>query len=111
MSQLLVRKFPLSTVDDDDFNCDFDERLYYPLLSIGRRAFSYYAPRLWNALPLVICSSLNKDIFKKRLKTYLQLSKKYKKYVCLDRPDYSLYLDEKEILLQAGLRAKIERFE
>ena len=26
-------------------------RLFYPTSSYGQRAFSYYAPRLWNALP------------------------------------------------------------
>ena len=29
----------------------------------------------------------------------------------MDRPDYSMYLEEKEVLLQAGLRAKVESFE
>ena len=28
-------------------------------------------------------------------------------YICLDRPDYTLYIDEREVLLQAGLRAKV----
>jgi hypothetical protein len=31
-----------------------------------------------------------------------------KHYISLDRPDYSLYPNEKEILLQAGLRGKIQ---
>ena len=35
-------------------------------------------------------------------------NKKGKYYVCLDRADYTLYLDEKEVLLQAGLIAKIK---
>ena len=70
VSSLLQRKFPSSTIDDD-FNCDFDDRLYYPVYSIGRRAFIFYAPRMWNALPIDIRSSVNKDIFKNKLKTYL----------------------------------------
>ena len=31
-----------------------------------------------------------------------------KHYVCLNRPDYTCYMDEEEILLQAGLFAKVE---
>ena len=71
LSSLLVRKFPDSIVTDDDFNCDFDDRLFYPTYSIGRRAFQFYAPRLWNVLPIDLCSCSNKDVFKKQLKTYL----------------------------------------
>ena len=71
VSSLLVRKFPYSIVTDDDFNCDFDIRLFYPSFSIGRRAFQYYAPRLWNSLPIDLCACPTKAIFKKRLKTYL----------------------------------------
>ena len=32
-------------------------------------------------------------------------------YVCLDRPDYTLYLSEEEVLLQAGLIAKVKSIE
>lgn len=35
-------------------------------------------------------------------------NRKGKYYICLDREDYSLYRDEREVLLQAGLVAKIE---
>ena len=54
-------------------SCPLDMRLresYRPQLSLGRRAFSYNAPRCWNALPrfLRICSSL--ELFKAKLKTY-----------------------------------------
>ncbi len=31
-----------------------------------------------------------------------------KHYICLDRPDYSCYPEEKEVLLQAGISAKVE---
>ena len=34
-------------------------------------------------------------------------NKKGKHYICLDRPEYTLYLDEYEVLIQAGLRAKV----
>ena len=71
VSSLLVRKFPESTIDDDDYNCDFDDRLFYPNLSIGRRAFRFYAPRIWNALPMHLRESPNINIFKRKLKTYL----------------------------------------
>ena len=39
--------------------------------TFGERAFSYSAPRLWNALPKFIRDSLTLDQFKKQLKTYL----------------------------------------
>ena len=71
VSSLLQRKFPFSTIEDDDFNCDFDDRVFYPVRSIGRRAFVFYAPRMWNALPMEIRSSITKDVFKTKLKTYL----------------------------------------
>ena len=71
ISSLLIRKFPSSTPDEDDYNCDFHEGLYYPNLNIGRRAFSFYALRLWNILPMSLRSATTIDDYKKRLKTYL----------------------------------------
>ena len=71
LSSLLVRKFPTSLVTDDDFNCDFRTELFYPSYSIGRRSFQYYAPRLWNSLPVELCAAPTKEAFKKKLKTYL----------------------------------------
>ena len=35
---------------------------------------------------------------------------KGKYYICLDRPDYTSYPEEKEVLFQAGLRAQIVDF-
>ena len=32
LCSLLTRKFPDSHIGDDDFNCDYDDRLYYPNL-------------------------------------------------------------------------------
>ena len=34
-----------------------------------------------------------------------------KHYICMDRSEYTVYHDEKEVLLQAGLKAKVESFE
>ena len=34
-------------------------------------------------------------------------NKHSKYYICLDRDDYTMYLDEKEILLQAGLKGEL----
>ena len=31
-----------------------------------------------------------------------------KHYICLDRPDYTCYPEEREVLLQAGISAKVE---
>jgi hypothetical protein len=39
--------------------------------SLGRRAFSYTAPRLWNSLPSSIRSSPSLPVFKSKLKTFL----------------------------------------
>ena len=71
ITSILVRKFPDSSPNDDDFNCDYDDRLYYPMLNIGRRAFSFYAPRLWNVLPMYIRQCVTLETYKKNLKTYL----------------------------------------
>ena len=37
----------------------------------GERRYEYFAPRLWNALPLKIRAEEKIDIFKKRVKTLL----------------------------------------
>ena len=71
VSSMLTRKFPDSMPNEDDFNCDFHEGLYYPNLCIGRRAFRFYAPRLWNVLPMFLRSSNTIEDYKKKLKTYL----------------------------------------
>ena len=49
------------------------QRLVLPKVkkTFGERAFSYGAPRLWNALPLDIKNAKSLDIFKKSTKTFL----------------------------------------
>ena len=49
----------------------YDERSFFPSLEIGRRAFVYHAPRLWNCLPIYLRKCETKELFKKQLKTYL----------------------------------------
>ena len=66
ISSLLVPK-----LYDDAESYEYDVRFYFPSLEIGRRAFMYYAPRLWNCLPLGLRKSETKLVFKKNLKTYL----------------------------------------
>jgi uncharacterized protein YacL (UPF0231 family) len=34
-------------------------------------------------------------------------NKSEKPYICMDRSEYTVYLDEKEVLLQAGLKAEV----
>ena len=42
----------------------------------------------------------------------IKIENKFQKYyICLDRDDYSLYCDEKEVLLQAGLIARVNNVE
>ena len=51
-----------------------DSQLQIPstrLTYMGDRAFSVYAPKLWNALPLDIRTSISLTVFKKLLKTHL----------------------------------------
>lgn len=38
-------------------------------------------------------------------------NKQGKYYICLDREDYSVYPNEKEVLLQAGLVSKVVKVE
>ena len=38
-------------------------------------------------------------------------NKEGKYYICLDREDYTMYLEEKEVLLQAGLIGEIKGYE
>ena len=51
-------------------SCDLDQ-LNVPRVrtSVGSRAFSVAAPRLWNELPLEIRQSKTSDVFRKKLKT------------------------------------------
>ena len=39
--------------------------------TLGRRSFSYVAPKLWNALPLHLRLTQTLSCFKSRLKTFL----------------------------------------
>ena len=39
--------------------------------ALGKRAFTYIAPRCWNALPIDICLISSLDHFKGKLKSYL----------------------------------------
>ncbi len=60
------------------------------LRSVGDRAFSSYAPRLWNALPLQIREAQNLSIFKSYLKThFFRLAFSwlfdFKLYLCFNR--------------------------
>ena len=41
------------------------------LPTYGGRAFSFYAPKLWNSLPNHVRESRSVDVFKKKLKTFL----------------------------------------
>ena len=47
------------------------EQPRYNMKSYGARAFSVYAPRLWNDLPLYLRQSSSVSCFKKNLKTFL----------------------------------------
>lgn len=42
-----------------------------PRTALGRRAFSFAAPRIWNDLPLFLRLASSRDIFKRQLKTFL----------------------------------------
>ena len=52
-------------------NNTLSTRLFYPSSSIGQRAFSYYAPKLWNSLPLQLRNVELLPEFKAKLKTHL----------------------------------------
>ena len=38
-------------------------------------------------------------------------NKNEKCYICMDRKEYTVYLDEREVLLQAGLKAEVKSIE
>ena len=46
-------------------------RLFYPNTNFGKRAFVYYAPKMWNCVPQDIRIESDLPIFKRKLKTYL----------------------------------------
>ena len=62
VSSLLVLKFSINEV-----SYKYDVRTFFPNLEIGRRAFVYHAPRLWNCLPIALRQCETKDLFKKHL--------------------------------------------
>ena len=66
VSSLLVLKDSYN-----DVSYKYDVRTFFPNLEIGRRAFVYHAPRLWNCLPIELRQCETKELFKKQLKTYL----------------------------------------
>ena len=66
VSSLLVLK-----VTNNEVSYKYDVRTFFPTLEIGRRAFVYHAPRLWNCLPIELRKCETKDVFKNQLKTYL----------------------------------------
>lgn len=49
----------------------------------------------------------SKDLREVVLKIFME-NKQNKYFICLDREDYTLYLDEKEVLLQAGLKGEVK---
>ena len=44
---------------------------FKPNATLGKRAFVFAAPKLWNALPRLIRKSTSVDTFKRKLKTHL----------------------------------------
>ena len=60
----------LISVKDMD-TLTLDVKSFFPTSELGRRAFRYSAPRLWNCLSFKIRSSKTVDAFKSLLKTYL----------------------------------------
>ena len=67
LSSLLVPKF----TNNGEVSHDYDIRFFFPTLEVGRRAFVYYAPRLWNCLPIELRKCETKILFKIHLKTFL----------------------------------------
>ena len=55
----------------DDNSLKLKDTGFHPKTCLGNRAFTFYAPRIWNALPLQIRSSASVETFKKSLKTFL----------------------------------------
>ena len=62
-------------LDFKSFNCrpeDFLKlKVIFAKTKFGERRYSYFAPRLWNALPLDMRSEEKCDVFKRNLKTLL----------------------------------------
>ena len=73
----IIKKAPmllisLLTVNSNSRHANtLSTNIYYPLNSNGQRAFSYYAPKLWNALPLNMRNIELLPEFKAKLKTHL----------------------------------------
>ena len=60
---------------------------FFPSFELGRRAFRYFAPRLWNSIPTDLRVISNVDTFKAKLKTFLftkhsDVMRDYNKYRC-----------------------------
>ena len=67
----LVSSLLVLRVTNEDVSYKYDVRTFFPTLEIGRRAFVYHAPRLWNCLPIELRKCGTKELFKKQLKTFL----------------------------------------
>ena len=69
--QLLCSLLSVNTMGRFSDSNVFKTTLFYPTTTFGRRAFIYFAPRLWNALPAYIRTIQQIASFKTELKTYL----------------------------------------
>ena len=69
LSDLLIHYRPSRTLRSSDKELVVQPRCH--LKTYGERAFSFIAPKLWNALPLSIKRCNSAESFKSTLKTYL----------------------------------------
>ena len=66
INKTVVRSLRSSKYADTDFIVPFNQ-----CKTFGDRSFSYYAPKLWNSLPVFIKQITQIDAFKKAVKTFL----------------------------------------
>ena len=69
----------------DRITMQLDVSTFFPSSMLGRRAFSFYAPRQWNALPVPLRQIQSLDTFKAKLKHHIfnnfeDFSRLYSKY-------------------------------
>ena len=103
---------PAQLASKVQISCAFQMTLstvkFLPSCNWGKRAFSYMAPRCWNALPIELRVITHLEAFKTRLKTYLFTN--FRRYVRNINPytkvsiSHNGELADDELLLEYLLR-------
>jgi hypothetical protein len=85
----------------DRITMQLDVSTFFPSSMLGRRAFSFYAPRQWNALPVPLRQIQSLDTFKAKLKHHIFMR---------TSPDYTVNMTHNSCLSLSGVYITLHHF-